>query len=208
MRTRCLAVIWAAAIGVGLSMPALAQEGTAAAEPSASCEAVEPRDAEFFAELALSQEATPQDAAEGQEVQDAQGSPAPVELPDGEAADETTTADVAALYATLIDCLNRADYLRAYALYSEEYLLANLSAETISQLEATPVPAEESTRTEFGGVLEARVRDDGAVVALVTTSNPNTGEVLIRTTMTREDEGLRIADEVIIEAETPATPAG
>lgn len=208
MRTRCLAVIWAAAIGVGLSMPALAQEGTATAEPSASCDAVEPRDAEFFAELALSQEATPQDAAEGQEVQDAQGSPAPVELPEGDAADETTTADVAALYATLIDCLNRADYLRAYALYSEEYLLADLSAETISQLEATPVPAEESTRTEFGGVLEARVRDDGAVVALVTTSNPNTGEVLIRTTMTREDEGLRIADEVIIEAETPATPAG
>ena len=208
MRTRCLAVIWAAAIGVGLSMPALAQEGTPAAEPSASCDAVEPRDAEFFAELALSQEATPQDAAEGQGDQDAQASPVSAELPEGDAADEATTADVTALYATLIDCLNRADYLRAYALYSEEYLLANLSAETIGQLEATPVPVEESTRTEFGGVLEARVLDDGAIVALVTTSNPNTGEVLIRSTMTREDEGLRIADEVVIEAETPATPEG
>lgn len=203
MKARCLTLVGAAAIGVGLWLPATAQEGTPAAEPAAACDAVEPRDAEYFAELALSRDATGEQSQQG-----AEASPVSAQLPEGEAADEATTADVTALYETLIDCLNRGDYLRAYALYSDAYLLTNLSGEALSQLEATPEPIEESTQTEFGGVLEARVLDDGAIAALVTTSNPITGEVLIKSTMTREEEGLRIADEVIIEAETPATPEG
>ena len=210
MRWQGMTMIGAAAIAVGLGAPVLAQEGTptAGSNVPASCDAVEPRDAEYFAELARSPEATPADEDNSQAEQGAEASPVTAELPQGEPADEATIGEVSTLYGTLIDCLNQADYLRAYALYTDEYLLSNLSAEALSQLEATPVPVEESTETEFGGVLEARTLEDGSVVALVTTNNPSTGEVLIKSTMTRGDEGLRIADEAIVAAETPATPEG
>ena len=197
-------MIAATAIGIGVGTPAVAQEGTP--DAAATCEAIEPRDAEFFANLAQSAEATPADASAGQEEQRPEASPVSAQLPDGEVADDATIAEVTALYETLIDCLNRADYLRAYALYSEEYLLVNLSADALAQLDATPVPVESSTQTAFGGVLDARVLEDGAIAALVTTNNPNTGELLIKSTMTREDDGLRITEEFVVEAATPATP--
>ena len=210
LRSRYVMLVGAAAIGIGLGGPGMAQEGTPQSgdQPSASCEAIEPRNAEFFANLADSPQATPAEEAQEQGLNGAVATPITAELPEGEAADEAAVAEVSALYETLIDCLNRGDYLRAYALYSDEYLLSNLSEDVLNSLEATPVPAEESTQSEFGGVLEARVLDDGRIAALVTTGNPLSGEVLIRSTLSREEEGLRIADEVVVEAATPASPEG
>jgi uncharacterized protein YacL len=76
----------------------------------------------------------------------------------------------------------------------------------LTLLEATPVPVEESTRSEFGGVLDARVLDNGRIAALITTSNPISGDIIIRSMLIREDDMLRIVEEALIEAATPATP--
>ena len=208
MATRLSMVILAAALGIGVGVPALAQESTPAdgAEPSATCDAVEPRDAQFFAGLADSPEATPADEQQAADQASGGGTPVTAELPDGEIADDATVAEIAGLYETLIDCLNGGDYLRAYALYTEDYLLRNLSEEALAQLEATPIPVDESTQSEFGGILEARVLDDGSIAALVTTSNPLSGDVIIRSTLVREDNVLRIDEETVVEAATPATP--
>ena len=207
MTTR-LSIVAVALLGIGFGQPVFAQEARPAtgAAPTSSCEALEPRDAAYFADLAGSSAATP---AQDGEAQPATGAtPVSAELTEGELADDATVAEVTGLYETLIDCLNRGDYLRAYALYSDDYLLTNLSEDILGDLEATPTPVDESTQSEFGGVLEARVLDDGRFQALVTTSNPLSGDVIIKSTLTREDEGLRIAEEVVVEAATPATPEG
>ena len=208
MATRLSAVIVAAVLGIGFSGSMLAQEGTPAnrAQPSATCDAVEPRDEEFFGNLAESSAATPAEDDQGDGQAAAAATPVTAELPEGDIADDATTAEIADVYETMIDCLNRGDYMRVYALYTEDYLLRNLNAESLAQLEATPVPVEESTRSKFGGVLDARVLDDGRVAALITTSNPLSGDVIIRSTLVREGDVLRINDETVVEAATPATP--
>jgi hypothetical protein len=107
----------------------------------------------------------------------------------------------------LIACLNVGDFLRAYALYTDDYLLRNLSEEAIARLQATPVPTDESMRSEFGGLLDARLLEDRRVAALVTISNPQSGDVLIHAILREEDGRLRIDDEVVVESEVSATPA-
>jgi hypothetical protein len=198
----------AAVLGIGFSGPVMAQEGTPAdgAQSAATCDAVEPRDAEYFSSLAESPAATPAAEDEGDEQTATEATPVTAELPEGDIADDATMAEISGLYVTLIDCLNRGDYLRVYALYTEDYLLRNLNAESLALLEATPVPVEESTRSEFGGVLDARVLDDGRIAALITTSNPLSGDIFIRSTLVREDDALRIDEEAVVEAAIPATP--
>ncbi|MBA3450111.1 MAG: hypothetical protein H0T18_02730 [Chloroflexia bacterium] len=74
---------------------------------------------------------------------------------------------------------------------------------------ATPVPAAESTQSEFGGVLEARVLDDRRIGALVSTSNPQSGEVVVFALLRRDGDRLRIDDEQVVDAELAgATPEG
>jgi hypothetical protein len=192
---------------------ALAQvDGEAAA---ATCQEVEPRSSAFFAGL----EATPE--AEKEQTT-SQGTPKAgsesLATLEGEAVEEAAIEAIDDLYQHLIACLNDGDFLRAYALYTDDYLLRNLSAEAIGQLDATPVPTEESTRSEFRGVIDARESDGGQIVALVMVNNPQSGDIIIRSTLTEGDDGLRIEDESIVEAldqgesagaeDTEATPSG
>ena len=208
MATRLSTVILTAVLGLGFSGPVTAQESTPTdgSQPAATCDAVEPRDADYFSSLAESPAATPAEEGDGQTATEA--TPVTAELPEGDIADDATTAEITGLYETLIDCLNRGDYLRVYALYTEDYLLRNLNAESLALLEATPVPVEESTRSEFGGVLDARVLDNGRIAALITTSNPISGDIIIRSMLIREDDVLRIAEETVVEAAMSATPEG
>lgn len=186
----------------GTTPAAVAQSGTpAAGSGDASCASVEPRDASFFEAVA----ATP--AADADQGTPAQGTPTPFTMPAGEPADEETIAAVTVLYQQLVDCLNAGDYLRAYALYTDDYLLRNLTAEAIGQLEATPVPSEAAMQTSFGSVLDARLLPDGRVAALVTTSNPQSGDIVIFATLRRDGDRLLIDEEQVVEA-AAATPVG
>jgi hypothetical protein len=182
-----------------------AQDGTPAAGAGAeSCSEVTPRDAAFFQAVAATPgAATPQSNAQGTTA-----TPTPFVMPEGAPADDATVAEIEHLYQQLIDCLNAGDYLRAYALYSDDYLLRNLNEEAIASLAATPVPMDASQQSEFGGILDARMLDDGRIAALVSTRNAQAGELLIFSTLRRVDERLVIDDEQVVEAEIPATPEG
>jgi len=171
---------------------------------SASCQDVEPRDAAFFENVASSPEAG---ASGGTSEQERGGAtPTPFAMPEGNVADDETVAVVSTVYQQLIDCLNAGDFLRAYALYTDDYLVRNLSEEAITRLEATPVPTDESMQTEFGGLLDVRSLDDGRLGALLTVTNPQTGDVLIYSVLREQDGKLRIDDETVVESEVSATP--
>ena len=127
---------------------------------------------------------------------------------EGESADEQTTNEVARVYTQLIDCLNGGDYLRAYALFTDDYLQRNLSQEVIERLHATPVPMEQSTQSEFRGVLDVRLMANDQIGALVLVSNPQSGDTVIRTIMIREGDALRILDETPVETTGPDQSTG
>jgi hypothetical protein len=207
MVSRLSLLVTAGFLSLGVVHFANAQEASPspASNQPASCDEIEPRDAAFFETVA----GTPEESAnEGIPEQDSAGAtPTPFAMPEGDMADEMTVAAVSALYEQLIACLNAGDFLRAYALYTDDYLVRNLSEEAITRLEATPVPSDESTRSEFGGLMDARLLQDGRVAALVTISNPQSGDVLIHAILREEDGRLRIDDEAVVESEVAATPA-
>ena len=206
MAGRWFLLVTAGILSLGVVHVGSAQGATPApsSDQMASCEGIEPRDAAFFDEVA----GTPASSvSEGlPEQQTAGATPTPFAMPDGDVADEATVAAIAELYEQLTACLNAGDFLRAYALYTDDYLVRNLSEEAIGQLQATPVPTEDSMRTEFGGVLDARLLEDGRIASLVTLSNPRSGDVVILSLLKEEDGRLRIDDETVIETEISATP--
>jgi hypothetical protein len=207
MGSRLALLVAAGLLSLGVVHVATAQEASpsAAANQSASCEEIEPRDAAFFETVAGTPEAS---ASEGIPEQGSSGAtPTPFAMPEGDMADEATVTAVSQLYEQLIACLNAGDFLRAYALYTDDYLVRNLSEEVITRLEATPVATDESMQSEFGGLLDARLMEDGRVAALVTISNPQSGDVLIHAILREEDGILRIDDEAVVESEVSATPA-
>jgi ketosteroid isomerase-like protein len=193
--------------------PVKAQSGTPATDPedAASCSDVTPRDAAFFQGLAATPAA--QKPSGTAEANAANANPAPFTMPEGDAADEAVVAAVATLYQQFVSCLNTKDYQRVYALYSEDYLVRNLTQEAITSLAATPVPTEEAMQTRFGGVLDARLLEDGHIAALVSTSNPQSGEVVFFAILRRNGDQLQIDEEQVVElaaaspASEVATPA-
>lgn len=203
MRSGFLATMLALAIVVGWGAPGSAQESTpASATPS--CSDIEPRDTASFQQVA----GTPQADETGAESQSTPGAtPIPFAMPEGDVADEATVAEIAALYGQLVSCLNDGDFLRAYALYSDDYLVRNLSAEAIEGLSATPVTTDEAMQTMFGSVLDARMMDDGRIAALVSTSNPQVGDTIILAILTDEEGRWLIDDESVVEVAAQSTPA-
>jgi hypothetical protein len=207
MVSRLSLIVIAGILSLGSVHLARAQEGSPSPDSNqpASCEEIEPRDAAFFENVA----ATPETSAnEGIPEQESAGAtPTPFAMPEGDMADEATVTAVSELYEQLVACLNAGDFLRAYALYTDDYLVRNLTEEAITRLEATPVPTDESTQSEFGGLMDARLLEDGRVAALVMISNPQSGDVLIHAFLREEDGRLRIDDEAVVESEVSATPA-
>ncbi len=203
MRSGFLAMILVLLLLVGLGAPGGAQEGTpSSATPS--CSDIEPRDTASLQQVA----ATPQEDAMGAESEVASGAtPTPFVMPEGDVADEATVAAVAGVYQQLVACLNEGDFLRAYALYTDDYLVRNLSAEAIEGLTATPEPTEEAMQTTFGNVLEARMMEGGRVAALISTSNPQVGDTIILATLTNEEGRWLIDDETVVEVAAQGTPA-
>ena len=207
MFSRLWLFIAASLLSAGAFQVTNAQEASPAAGSAqpASCAEIEPRDAAFFENVAATPEAGANEGLPEQE--NAGATPTPFAMPEGDVVDEETSAAVTALYQQLIACLNEGDFLRAYALYTDDYLVRNLSEEAITRLEATPVATDESARSEFGGLLDARSVEEGRIAALVTISNPRSGDVLIYSILREEDGRLRIDDETVVESEVAATPA-
>jgi hypothetical protein len=201
MRARAVTAAAITLLALSLHGPVAAQNGTPAAggQASTSCSDLQPRDAAFFQQIP----GTP--AAELAKTETT-GTPTPFTMPEGNPADQATVDEIAALYQQLTDCLNKGDYLRAYALYTDEYLQKNLSAKAIESLAATPVPIEASRQSRFQSVLDARMLANGQIGALVSTTNAVSGQIIIYSVLQRVGDHLRINEEQVVEVALPTSP--
>ena len=125
----------------------------------------------------------------------------------GEDADEATVQAVTQTYRELVACLNAGEFLRVYALYTDDYLRRTLADSGIdpAQFQATPAPEQRET-TALVGVSEVRQIAGGQVTARVeTTSSPEGAASVIQSVLEPVGDRLLIADETVVEAAT-ATP--
>lgn len=197
-RNRILAVT----LGFALLTPgvSLAQEATPGTT-TADCENVAPRNERDLQTLS----GTPP-APVGTPTDEPTPVATPFAMPEGEAASEEDLSGVVDVYQTLTSCLNAGDFLRIASLYTDQYLVQNLSPELIENLDQTPEPNQESAQTEFVEVREARYLEPDRLAVLVVTRNPNTGELQTYAELTRAGESWLIDHEQPIEV-GDATPA-
>ncbi len=191
MRRSAILVI---AAGLTLSVPGavFAQESTPTMS-GASCETVTPRDTADFDAIA----ATPTDGQSGnQDVATPEATP--FAMPAGDPASDEDVAQITQLYGTLVDCLNRADFLRISALYTDDYLQRNFSADAIRAMDATPQAEGAETQSEFVAVQDARVLGDDRLAALIVTQNPETGEIVTYSELVRSGDTLQIDKEEVV----------
>jgi plastocyanin len=126
---------------------------------------------------------------------------------EGEDADEATIQAVTQTYRELVACLNAGEFLRIYALYTDDYLRRTLSESGIDleQMQATPAPDRQEL-TALAGVSDVRQLAGGRVVARVETiSIPDGVSSVIQAVLEPVDDRLLIADETVVDA-TAATP--
>lgn len=184
MRTRTH--LLALTLGLALLTPTtlLAQDATPEGTPTSGCAAVAPRD-----ERDLQQLSGPPPAPLGTPGVETTPVATPFLMPEGEEASEEDLAAITELYRTFTDCVNSGDFLRVASLYTDQYLQQNLSPEQIDTLEQTPEPTQESARTEFVEVRDARYLDADRIAALVVTSNPQSGELQSYVELVRAGNG-------------------
>jgi plastocyanin len=187
------------ALGTFAVQVVVAQDATPAGEviDPAQCQ-VEPRAIEDIEQLinasAAGAEATP-DAAEAGTME-------------GEAADEATVEAVTATYRELVACLNAGEYLRVYALYTDDYVQRNFaeSGQTLEQLQATPSPDQQEA-TALVGVSDVRQIEGDRVAARVeTASQAAEGTIVIDAILVQQDDRYVIDDETVVEAPQQGTP--
>jgi plastocyanin len=126
---------------------------------------------------------------------------------EGEDADEATIQAVTQTYRELVACLNAGEFLRIYALYTDDYLRRTLadSGMDLQQLQATPAP-DQREGTALVGVSDVRQIAGGRVTARVeTTSSPEGTVSVILGVLEPVDDRFLIADETVVDAEA-ATP--
>jgi plastocyanin len=125
----------------------------------------------------------------------------------GEEADEATVQAVTQTYRELVACLNAGEFLRVYALYTDDYLRRTLTDRGIDveQLQATPAPDQRES-TALVGVSDVRQLAGGQVTARVeTTSSPEGAATVIQSVLEPVEDRLLIADETVVDA-AAATP--
>ena len=98
--------------------------------------------------------------------------PALTELPVGTPADQATVDAVTLQIRQQFACFNAGDYLRGFAGVTDDFLvsqvgLALFDEDFVATMEATPVPLPEEQQTQFLGVRDVVVYEDGRVGALV-----------------------------------------
>jgi plastocyanin len=125
----------------------------------------------------------------------------------GEDADEATVQAVTQTYRELIACLNGGQFLRVYALYTDDYLRRTLADSGIDpeQLQATPSPDQQETAA-LAGISDVRQLAGGQVTARVETiSVPDGVATVIQAVLEPVEDRLLIADETVVDA-AAATP--
>ncbi len=177
----------------------VAQDATPAGEvvDPAQCQ-VEPRAVEDIEQLvggsAEGAEATP-DAAQAGAME-------------GEDADEATVEAVTATYRELVACLNAGEYLRVYALYTDNYVRRYFaeSGQTLEQLQATPAPDQQQA-TALVGVIDVRqLEGDRVAVRVETADQAAEGTIVIDAILVRQDDRYLIDDETVVDAPQEGTP--
>jgi plastocyanin len=126
---------------------------------------------------------------------------------EGEDADEATVQAVTQTYRELVACLNAGEFLRIYALYTDDYLRRTLadSGMDLQQLQATPAPDRQET-TALVGVSEVRQLAGGRVTVRVeTTSSPEGTASAVQSVLEQVEDRFLIADETVVDA-AAATP--
>jgi plastocyanin len=126
---------------------------------------------------------------------------------EGEDADEATVQAVTQTYRELVACLNAGEFLRIYALYTDDYLRRTLadSGMDLQQLQATPAPDRQEA-TALVGVSEVRQLAGGRVTARVeTTSSPEGTASVVQSVLEQVEDRYLIADETVVDA-AAATP--
>jgi plastocyanin len=125
----------------------------------------------------------------------------------GEEADEATVQAVTQTYRELVACLNAGEFLRVYALYTDDYLRRTLTDRGIDpeQLQSTPAPDQQEA-TALVSVSDVRQVAGGQVTARVeTTSSPEGAATVIQSVLEPVEDRLLIADETVVDA-AAATP--
>ncbi|MDP9369397.1 MAG: cupredoxin domain-containing protein [Chloroflexota bacterium] len=167
-------------VSFGGGISAWAQQGTPVLGevPDPSLCQVQPRAPEAIQQLV----GTPMAGKAATPIaQEGNASPTPFVQPEGQEADQQTVDQVAATVRELVACLNAGDYLRAWALYTDDYILRNFAArgplgvDAVEDLAATPVPVVQEQQIAFVGVINARMLADGRVGAIVETNDPSEG---------------------------------
>ena len=129
---------------------------------------------------------------------------------EGEDADEATVQAVTQTYRELVACLNAGEFLRIYALYTDDYLRRTLNDAGIDlqQIHATPAP-DRQEMTALVGVNEVRQLAGGRVAARVeTASSPEGSASVIQAVLEPVGDRLLIADETVVDAAAATPTAG
>jgi ketosteroid isomerase-like protein len=106
----------------------------------------------------------------------------PVALPEGEPADAETVAGITATIREFLACVNAGDQLRAFALYSDDFLRpffgqpGTFTPENYARA-ATPQPIPTEEWRALVDVRDARVLADGRVGAVVVVDDPTSEDV-------------------------------
>lgn len=170
-----IAVVLAALTVLGGIAPVAAQDATPPALPAtpeaAAC-TVEPRSITFFEQFIgtpTAEQATPAIAA----------TPAAAfEMPAGDPADQETVAAVTATVVELAACLNAGDFLRYFALFTDDYFrgvveeFGPLPEEEFAAFGATPQALPAENRAAILAVVDVRVLADGRVAGLFDVYDP------------------------------------
>ena len=172
----------------------IAQDATPAAGEvidAAECK-VEPRTIEELEQLIGS-------ASKGTEATPAAAEAASME---GENSDEATIEAVTETYRELVACLNGGEFLRVYALYTDDYMRRTLgeSGMDLEQLQATPTTEQRET-TALIGVSEVRKLAGDQVTARVETDSSPEGEsIIVQAVLEPAGDRYLIEDETVIDA--------
>jgi hypothetical protein len=148
---------------------ASAQAGTPGAgftTPDAKDCRIEPRTVEELISFIPAGGSTPVPAA---------ASPAPFVAPEGEPADAASAAGVTATAEELFACYNANDFLRVFALFTDDYLRRDIAAEGMTEeglgFLAADLDARSEDERESVSVRDIRVLTDGRIGAYLIVQN-------------------------------------